>query len=236
MKKMVLDIETVGEDFDRMDETTREIVTRWTRKEAQSEKELKVALEELKSGMGFSPLTGEIAVIGTLDCDENKGAVYYQAPGEKLEDFNEDGLVFRAMSEKEMLLKFWEIATHYGEFVTFNGRGFDVPFMVIRSAIHDIRPTKDLMSNRYLGSQRQAARHIDLQDQLSFYGSVRRKGNLHLWARAFGIKSPKAEGVSGDMVTPMFRAKKYADIARYNAGDLRATKELYHYWDKYIRA
>jgi hypothetical protein len=32
-----------------------------------------------------------------------------------------------------------------------------------------------------------------------------------------------------------FREGKYLDIARYNAGDLRATKELYEYWRDYLR-
>ena len=138
-------------------------------------------------------------------------------------------------NEKEMLENFWKGVTEYNEFISFNGRGFDVPFLVARSAIHKIKPTKDLMSNRYLGSQKFGAVHIDLLDQLSFYGAVRRKGNLHLWSRAFGIKSPKADGISGDDVGKLYKEKKFLDIARYNARDLRATKELYDYWQKYMR-
>ena len=72
-------------------------------------------------------------------------------------------------------------------------------------------------------------------DQLSFYGARRKKENLHLWARAFGIKSPKSEGITGDDVSRLFKEEKYEDIARYNKSDLIATKELYDYWDKYLR-
>ena len=59
--------------------------------------------------------------------------------------------------------------------------------------------------------------------------------SLHMFTRAFGIKSPKDSGVSGDNVTELFKQKKYTDIAKYNAGDLWETKELYDYWQKYLR-
>jgi hypothetical protein len=90
------------------------------------------------------------------------------------------------------------------------------------------------MSNRYLNNQKFNASHIDLQDQLTFYGAVRRKPSLHLACRAFGIKSPKAEGITGDDVKKLFKDKEYLKIARYNSGDLQATKELYEKWDKFI--
>ncbi|MCX6765966.1 MAG: ribonuclease H-like domain-containing protein [Candidatus Moranbacteria bacterium] len=235
MSKLIFDIETVGEDFGKMDKTTQEVVTRWIKKESESEEEYKIALEELKEGLGFSPLTGEIVTIGTLDQETGKGAVYFQAPGEDAKEFEENGIKFQVMAEKEMLEKFWEITGYYKEFITFNGRGFDVPFLMVRSAVHKIRATKDLMSNRYLNLQKWDAKHIDLQDQLSFYGAVRRKGSLHLWSRVFGIKSPKSEGVKGEDVGRLFKEKKFLEIAKYNAGDLRATGELYGYWQKYMQ-
>lgn len=237
MSKLIFDIETIGENFEEMDAITQEVVTRWIKKESESEEEYKVALEELKSGLGFSPLTGEIVVIGFLDYEKNQGEICFQAPGEKPKDneFEDAGVKFRLMTEKEMLERFWVVANSYAEFISFNGRGFDVPFIMIRSAIHGIRPTKDLMSNRYLSSQKYNAKHIDLLDQLSFYGAVRRKGNLHLWSRAFKIESPKTEEATGDKVGTLFREKKFKEIAKYNAKDLFATKELYQYWEKYVK-
>lgn len=235
MGKLVFDIETVGEDFDALDETTQEGLTRWIKKESNNEEEYQIALKELKDGLGFSPLTGEIVAIGVLDYEKNKGVVYYQAPGEENKDFEEDGIIFRQMTEKEMLDHFWKGAEKYAEFISFNGRAFDAPFLMIRSAVHRVRPTKDLTRARYLYQQSPSAVHIDLQDQLTFYGAVRRKGSLHLWSRVFGIKSPKADGIKGDDVARLFKEKKYKEIAKYNVGDLRATKELYDYWKDYIR-
>ena len=85
MAKLIFDIETIGEDFDSLDETTKKVLTNWIKKESDNEEEYEKSLEDIKNGLGFTPLTGEIVVIGVLDYDKNKGAVYFQAPGVKLE-------------------------------------------------------------------------------------------------------------------------------------------------------
>lgn len=234
MHKLIFDIETIGEDWGKIDKTTQDALTRWLKRETVSDEEFEKGVEDIKNGLGFSPLTGEIVAIGVLELETNRGAVYYQAPDEKIEDFEENGIKFRAMTEKEMLENFWKGAIEYNEFISFNGRGFDVPFLMVRSAILGVKPSKDLMSNRYLNSQKFNALHIDLMDLLSFYGAVRRKGSLHLYCRAFGIKSPKEDGITGDEVNPLFKAKEYKKIAKYNVGDLVATKELYKKWDQFI--
>lgn len=230
-QKVVLDIETIGEDWDSLDETTKENLTHWIRREADNEEEYQLALTDLKSGLGFSPLTGQIVAIGMLDYYKNEGAVYYQAPGAMVPEIKEERITFKAMTEAEMLKKFWEAARHYQVFITFNGRSFDVPFLMARSAIHGIRPSKDLMRGRYLYQHQPDALHIDLLEQLTFYGASRKKGSLHLWCRAFGIESPKASGVTGDDVGPLFKKKKFLEIAQYNVGDLRATRALYEKWE-----
>jgi 3'-5' exonuclease len=238
MAKLIFDIETVGEDFDAMDETTQEVLTRWIKKESASEEEYQIALEELKNGLGLSAVVGKIVVIGALNPETEKGVIYFQAPGapEIQDEFEEGGITFKKRTEAEMLSDFWQAAKNYNEFVSFNGRSFDAPFLAARSAINKIRPTKDLMSNRYLNSQKFDAKHVDLLDQLTFYGAMRRKwSSLHLWCRAFGIKSPKSEGITGDDVGKLFKEKKYLEIAYYNAGDLYATKNLYEYWQEYMQ-
>ncbi len=232
MPKLIIDIETIGENFDSLDETTKKALTRWVKKENLPEKDYQSALEEIKNGLGLSPLTGQICAIGVLDCDQNKGVVYFQAPGENLPEFEEGKFKFKPTDEKTMLENFWEGAKNYDTFITFNGRGFDVPFIVARSAVHNVKISKDLMSNRYLNGQRGPA-HIDLLDQLSFYGAVRRS-SLHLWCRALGIESPKQEGVNGDDVGRLFTEKKFIDIAKYNTRDLIATQKLYEKWRDFM--
>jgi hypothetical protein len=194
MSTLIFDIETVGEDFDAVDETTQEVLTRWIKRETESGEDYAAALADMKNGLGFSPLTGQIVAIGIYDGEREKGAVYFQASkngGER--NFEEGRCKFEVMSRKRCFRN-WEVVEKYETFVTFNGRQFDVPFLMVRSAIHGIRPSKNLLANRYLNHQPGHARHIDLLDQLTFYGALRKKGSLHLWCRAFGIESPKAQG------------------------------------------
>ncbi len=228
MPKLVIDIEAVGEDFDTMDPTTQEELTK---RVPEGDKD---ALEEVKNSTGLSPLTGEIVAIGILDVEKEKGVVYFQAPDEKIEEFEEGGVVYKQMDEKAMLESFWGGVDSYDEFITFNGRGFDIPYMIARSAVHKVRITKDLMSHRYLNSQQYGAKHVDLYDQLGFYGAWRPRG-LHLWTRALGITSPKQGGLSGADVGDYYKKKKFVDIAKYNGRDLFATRELYLYWKEFMQ-
>ena len=234
MPTLVCDIETIGENWDDLDETTQEMLTWNLAKENLDSDGYEKELQFLKEGLGFSPLTGEIVAIGVMDVEQDKGVVYYQAPGEKNEDIDCGKFILKQRTEKEMLEDFWQGMKKYDTFVGYNSRGFDVPFLMLRSAIHKIKPTKNLMSNRYISSQIYNAKHIDLYDQLSFYGSFRRSMKLHLVCRAFGIKSPKVEGVTGDDVAELFATKKYLDIAKYNTRDLEATKGVYEYWQEYV--
>lgn len=231
MSALVLDIETTGEDWASMDATTQEMLTRWLRRESFDDDEYEKAVDDVKNGLGFSPLTGFIVALGVWDLDRKKGAVYYQAPGQNIAEQEEDGIIYKQLTEKEILEQFWKVAEKYTDVITFNGRAFDAPYIIARSAVHHIRPTKNLMPSRYLTYLKPTdLKHIDLMDQLSFYGSVRKKGSLHLWCRAFGIESPKTGGVSGDDVAGLFKAGKCLEIAKYNVGDLIATGELYKRW------
>lgn len=221
MSRIIFDIETVGKDFDSLDTPVQEYFLRYA--ETADEK------EEIKDRLSFYPQTAEIVTIGLLEPETAKGFVYFQTTGEPLLPFEEDNIVYESGTEREIIQKFWNIIRHYKQFITFNGRGFDCPFILIRTAVHKIKPTKDLMPNRY------AETHIDLLDQLSFFGASRRRFSLDMWCRSFGIRSPKAEGITGDEVKDLFKAGRCLDIARYCVGDLKATKELLHYWENYIR-
>ncbi len=233
---LIFDIETTGADFDKLDEVTKDNLTRWIKREAAGDADKYLAsLADLKDGLGFSPLTGQIIAIGVYDTVKNRGVVYYQAPDMEAVETRDENFLFKPKTESEMLACFWQGAASYREFISFNGRSFDVPFIMVRSAVNKIKPTVNLMSNRYLESQRGNARHIDLLDQLSFYGAVRRKGSLHLYCQAFGIKSPKAAGITGDDVARLFAEKKYKEIAEYNSWDLIATWELHKVWEEYFK-
>jgi len=92
-----------------------------------------------------------------LDYERDKSVVYFQAPDADVKEFEEENITFKPMTEKDMLEHFWQGVAEYDEFISFNGRTFDVPFLMIRSAVYRIRPTKNLMSHRYIGSQWEGA-------------------------------------------------------------------------------
>lgn len=225
MATLVFDIETIGESWDDLDETTQHVLSRWAQRSARTPEDEQAYMKDLQEGLGFSPLTGSIVAIGLYDVERQRGVVYYVSESEA-SDEQEGEYLLKPRSEAQMLQDFWEGAMAYDTFVTFNGRCFDVPFMIHRSVVHGIRPTRDLMRGRYLYQQRDI-RHVDLQDQLTFYGAMRRQASLHMFCRAYGIESPKGEGVSGDDVSQLYQAGEYKRIAQYNARDVTATTQLY---------
>lgn len=222
MNKIIFDIETIGVNFDELDETSKESLLAY----ADSDEEI----TSIRNGLGLSPLTGEIVAIGILNPDTKKGAVYYQAGTSANEKYFEDDVQYvPCPSEKEILKKFWDLAKHYDLFITFNGHAFDCPYLMIRSGILKVKPTINLMHNRYARRP-----HLDLLDVLSNFGAARWRKNLHMWCQAFGIGSPKGDGISGNDVAELFKSMEYKKIARYCYGDVVATGKLYEYWSKYI--
>ena len=221
MSRIVFDIETAGVDFDSLDVAQQEYWLRF----ADSEEDAAAVREKL----GLYPLTGEVVALGLFNPDSGKGAVYFQAPDSGEAPSGEDDMLYEPASEKEILEKFWEEVPRHDEFVTFNGRSFDCPFVIIRSAIHRIKATRDLLPNRFVGP------HIDLMDRLTFFGATRRRYSLDMWCRAFGIESPKDQGISGGDVKQLFSAGRFLEIARYCGRDLVATADLLKYWEQYVK-
>ena len=227
MPTLIFDIETVGEQWDELDETTQESLTRWIERSARNEEERDARIADIKQGLGFSPLTGSVVSIAVYDRERSQGAVYYRGEGNE-EEYTADGFIYKQRDEAAMLEDFWEGARSYQIFVTFNGRAFDVPFLVHRSLAHGVTPSVNLVGRRYL-SQQKVLYHVDLQDELTFYGAMQRRPNLHLFCRAYGIESPK-QGVGGDDVAALFEGGAYQTIAEYNAADVVATTALYERW------
>jgi DNA polymerase elongation subunit (family B) len=221
MSRIIFDIETVGKDFDSLDKASQDYLLRW----AETDEDIR----EVKESLSFYPLTGEIVSIGMLNPDTMRGAVYFQSPNDSLMPSEDGGITFQVGTEREILRSFWEVIKSYEQFITFNGRAFDCPFVMVRSAMHMLKPSRDLMPNRYKET------HIDLLDQFTFYGASRRRFSLDMWCKTFGIKSPKAEGITGYDVKNLFTAGRYLEIARYCLGDLLATRALLSYWENYIR-
>jgi hypothetical protein len=128
-----------------------------------------------------------------------------------------------------MLKSFWRITGKTDQFISFNGRYFDIPFLLMRSALNKIKPAKNLMTNRF-----DTSIHIDLLEQFTYYG-LTRKFNLDFYCHAFGIESPKSKDISGMEVKTLYEAGKIKDIAVYCGGDIEATYKLFKIWNEYLR-
>lgn len=221
-KSVIVDIETAGCDFDSLDQISKDYLLKFAE---TPEKE-----QEVKESLSFYPLTAQVVAIGMIEADSDKSFVFHQNPSQAGKALKEGEVEFIPLScEKALLESFWEKLREYYQIITFNGRGFDCPFLMIRSAINNIKSSKNLMPNRYSSDM-----HVDLLDRLIFYGSVRRKFSLHMWCKAFGIESPKEGKVTGYQVKDLFDQGEFLKIARYCLNDIVATKKLFQYWFKYL--
>lgn len=232
MPALVIDIESAGEPWENIDEFTQSILVKKAFNYGKNDEDI-TAEELAKQQLGLSPLTGEIVALGVMDSDTGEGAVYFQAPKADIKEQTIGKTKLQPMTEKEMLVKFWQLAERYREFVTYSGRSFDMPFIMLRSAIHGVKPTKDITRARYIYQQAANAVHIDLYDQLTFYGAAK-LGSLHMVSRAFGLDTSKTPEIDGSMVTEYFNKGKYLEIAKYNAADIEVTRQLYDKWRKLL--
>src|SRR5687768_16939858 len=217
MKKLVIDIETVGTPWEDHDPYVREYLIKGMN-EAEAE-------EEKRRG-ALSPFTGKIVAIGVVNAETGRSCAMYEVPGQTEVIVRKEGnRTMISGSEKQILEKFWEYLDREDRFISFNGRQFDGPFLMIRSAIQGLPPKRDLIGNRYRFHP-----NCDLRAVLNFNGTInprQMRFNLDLACKAFGIVSSKTEGMDGRAVETMYRAGRHEDIAIYCLEDVRATSELY---------
>lgn len=217
MKKLVIDIETVGIPWDELDPYVREYLIK-----GLSDGEA----EEARRAGGLSPFRGRIVAIGVINIDDGRSCALYVVPGQTDVRIEKVGpRTYISGTEKQILEKFWDWFDADSRFITFNGRQFDGPFLMIRSAINGVIPGRDLVGYRY-----QMHPNCDLREALSFYGTTNGrqfKFNLDLACKVFGIATSKSEGVDGRSVETWYRAGRHREIADYCLEDVRATLELY---------
>jgi len=226
MRRIVFDIETCAYPFETLSESQREYLLRYADKEPDPEKR-QMMIDDAVRYTSLYPYTSKCIVIGIYDIEKEKSYIYYES--QKREEWtSEEGKVqYKGLPEKEILESFWRIAKQVDQFITFNGRNFDVPFLMMRSAMLGVKVTKNLMGYRY------GEEHIDLLEQFTFYGSTR-KFNLDFYCQSFGIESPKSKDISGMEVKNLYEAGRIKDIAVYCSKDIYATCQLYKIWEKYL--
>jgi DNA polymerase elongation subunit (family B) len=208
-----LDIETVGQDW----ETLSPRVQTYLSEASKGEPDVEAAKERLS----LHAATGRIVAIGLWDLETDRGRVLVDGDRSGWAGFGEHAEIFRG-PEAALVGEFWNtIAKDSPLVVTFNGRAFDAPYLMLRSAILGVPPSRNLMGPRY-----RLSNHCDLYDVLTFWRASRMKGGLEFWCCQFGLPSSK-DGMQGGDVGGMYRDGRLDEIARYCLDDARVTAQLY---------
>lgn len=230
MAKLVFDIETTALPLETFDEAQQEYLFREAGKigEEAARQAKRLEIQHLFS---LWPLTARVVCIAMLNAETSRGQVLFAAE-DYVDEGEEAGPVefVPCMDEAEILTAFWDVARHYEGVITFNGRGFDVPFIYLRSALLNV----PISRKDWLGYRYQSESHCDLADQFTFYGGSRegaaRRFNLDFYCKAFGIESPKSQGITGMDMGQLLAEGRHRDIAEYCLRDVKATMLLYHIW------
>jgi DNA polymerase elongation subunit (family B) len=231
MATLVFDIETSALPLDRFDEAQQEYLFRECEKIAE-EQARNARRTEIQQQCNLWPFTAQCVCIAMLNSDTSRGQVLFIAEDHEEEAGKAGPVEFvPCVDEHELLTAFWDVAKHYQHIVTFNGRGFDIPFIYLRSALMNV----PISRKDWLGYRFQTEPHCDLAEQLTFYGVSGRDGaarrfNLDFYCKAFGIESPKSHGVTGRDVNTMLAEGRHREIAEYCLRDVQATVLLYQIW------
>lgn len=207
---LVFDIETVPSvDLRKAPPTVAQAVTKYADRQEWDESKV----------MSLSPWFGKVVslAVGDGEAEDPEVTVFVVPP---------DGAVLgpmpswvRPVSEADLLRAFWALAGDASCVVSYNGRGFDVPFLLGRSLIRDVPVRTDLMSHRF-----SLRPHLDLYDILG--GRGRGPSSLDVICWSLGLTSPK-EDMDGSMVAVEYGKGELERIAEYNAGDVKATTRVY---------
>lgn len=118
--------------------------------------------------------------------------------------------------EAELLRSFWSEVVAFPEstlWVTFNGKAFDVPFLLGRSVHHRLAPTQRRLLDTYPYRHRP---HADLARVWPY------RCDLDGLCDHLGVPTPK-DGITGAGVARAVEAGRIDEVVRYCEGDVVAT-------------
>ncbi len=226
MTTIVFDIEVAGLPWEEVDEITRGYLL--SRAKSPEERDAVPERTALVPGLGKVIAIGMWLVHDAKGGDLDRGLLLLEgeSAAERAWEKVPGSKIFRG-DERALLTRFWDIVGKSVEkqglplLVTFNGRGYDGPILMIRSAQLGVRPSRQLVGYRY-----DIREHCDLADVLTFQGTTRENYKLDYWCRRFDIESPKG-GIDGSQVGRAYRDGRIEDIGEYCLRDVRATAALY---------
>jgi len=149
--------------------------------------------------LGLNPISDRIIAIGVLNVEQDIPAILY---GE---------------NEKQILTQFWNAVKNSDELLTFNGDGFDIPFIIVRSLINNVKICENFNKIKI----------TDIRKVVnSFFISYNKfsKGTLRNWAEILGI-TPETH--NGGEMSELYLKKNWSEIKKHNEEDLFILKQLY---------
>jgi len=172
----------------------------------------------------LSPLLGKVVSLafadGEAEADEAAVTVLAVPPPGRSQDPKDYPPWLRPVDEPALLRAFWVLASQAAVVVSYNGRNFDVPFLVNRSLLHGVPARVDLLGNPY-----NLRPHLDLYRLLQ-PGRALGPAGLDVLCWALGLESPKGT-LDGSQVAPTYARGDIEAIAAYNRGDVKATVGVY---------
>lgn len=228
-KILIFDIETVSDVFEEYPAGIKNYLLQY----ADSDEKKQDVIDQ----MPFNPLTARIVSIGMMDHYDKNGCVLVNCDETTTLQKNHPEFNYIIGDEKKIIKSFWDtiVAKGYNLFVTFNGREFDCPFIMLRSSFLKIKPGYNLMDGSDFNFKNY---HVDLLKEFTFFThsgrGARRKFSLDFYCQKFGITSPKKDGVSGEMVGKLVSENRFQELADYCLNDVIAENELFKYWNEYF--
>jgi DNA polymerase elongation subunit (family B) len=213
--EIAFDIEVAGPHWDEVDEVTRAYLLQRARSDEER--------EAVPERTALVPGLGKVIAIGMWNIEVNRGLCLLEGKTEDQHEWSRvPGSDVVRGDEKELLERFWEIVKRKRpRLISFNGRAYDGPILMIRSAQLGVAPTLNLCGNRY-----NLNHHVDLNDVLRFHGAWREQYKLDYWCRRFDIESPKGS-IDGSQVARAYREGRIEEIGEYCLRDVRATGQIY---------
>ena len=195
MYKLFLDIETLPVEKEKHD-----ILESLYKKDEEDGKKIK-SWDEYLAGTGFDGAFGRICCISYAIDDELPVSI--------------------SGDEREILVKFWEVAKDADLFIGFNLLNFDLRFIYQRSVIHGVVPSKNLNFAKY--------RNDPIFDVMHEWNKWDHQSHvsLHKLATALGIPSSKGGEVEGKNVAKAFEDGRIKEICEYCEKDVEVTRSIY---------
>lgn len=126
--------------------------------------------------------------------------------------------------EQALLTKFSQVAGDKRPvLVTYNGRGFDLPVIALRSLCHGV-PQRWYYRDSSTRSRYSEQGHLDVCDWLADHGATR-LGSLDAMAHLIGL--PGKTGIDGSQVEGLYRAGQLGAIQQYCLSDVAQTALLF---------